>query len=88
MNITNVAWTRDHQHRQVLRLDLDGHPAHIISKQQVALTRRGLVKGVDYLASDWRGQVGHPFIHGQVEPGLTAWTWRLHRRPRRVCPLR
>jgi hypothetical protein len=33
MSIINVAWIRDHQHRPVLQLSLDGHAAHILSKQ-------------------------------------------------------
>jgi hypothetical protein len=64
--ITDVAWIRDHQHRLVLRLSVDGHPAHILSKQKVELTRRGIVKGVDFLASEWRGQAHHAFIRGDV----------------------
>ena len=71
MIITDVAWVRDHQHRLVLRLRLDGHLAHIPSGQKVELTRRGLVKGVDVLVSDWRRhQTDHPFIQGDLEPGL------------------
>ena len=71
MTITNVAWILDHQQRFVLRLCLDGQPAHIHSAQRVELTRRGLVKGVAFFASEWRAQADHPFIHGQIEPGLT-----------------
>jgi hypothetical protein len=70
MIVTNAAWARDHQHRQVLQLHLDGHPAHILSEQRVALTSRGLVKGIDFLASEWRRQADHTFIRGQIAPGL------------------
>ena len=71
MSITDVAWVRDHRHRLVLQLRLDGHLAHIPSGQKVELTRRGLVKGVDVLVSDWRRhKTDHPFIRGDREPGL------------------
>ena len=71
MTITNVTWMLDHQQRFVLRLRLDGQPAHIQSAQRVDLTRRGLVKGVAYFASEWRAQADHPFLRGRIEPGLT-----------------
>ena len=70
MILTNVAWIRDHQHRLVLQLKIDGHLAHIPSGQKRELTRRGLLKGVDFLASEWRDQAHHPFIRGEIEPGL------------------
>ncbi len=70
MIVTNAAWVRDHQHRRVLRLHLDGQPAHILSEQRVALTSRGLVKGIDVLASEWHRQADHTFIQGQIAPGL------------------
>lgn len=70
MSITDVVWVRDHQHRLVLRLNIDGHPAHFPSKQKVELLRRGMVKGIDFFASEWRGQGGHAFIQGAIEPGL------------------
>ena len=70
MIVTNATWARDHQHRRVLQLNLDGHPAHILSEQRLALTSRGLVKGIDVLASEWHRQVDHPFIQGQIAPGL------------------
>ena len=54
MIVSDVAWVRDHQHRLVLRLRLDGHLADIPSGQRVELTRRGLVKGVDVPASERR----------------------------------
>ena len=69
--VSDVAWVRDHQHRLVLQLRLDGHLAHIPSGQKLELTRRGLVKGVDVLVSDWRRhKTAHPFIRGDREPGL------------------
>ena len=71
MIITNVAWTHDHQQRRVLVLKLDGHPAHIRSAQRLALTSRGLVRGIDYLTSEWRDQADHPFIQGPIAPGLS-----------------
>ena len=70
MILTDVAWVRDHQHRPVLQLRIDGHPAHLHSKQQLELLRRGIVKGVDFFASEWRDQAHHPFIRGEIEPGL------------------
>ncbi len=70
MIVTNAAWIRDHQQRRVLQLHLDGHPAHILSEQRVALTSRGLVKGIDVLASEWHRQADHTFIQGQIPPGL------------------
>jgi hypothetical protein len=69
--LTNVAWVRDHQHRCVLQLEIAGHPAHFSSKQKVELTRRGLLQGIDYFASEWRDQAKHPFIQGPLEPGLS-----------------
>jgi hypothetical protein len=69
--LTNVAWVRDHQHRAVLQLNLDGHPAHIRGAQKLELIRRGIVKGVDYLASDWRDRADHVFLQGRAEPGLS-----------------
>ncbi len=71
MMITDVAWVRDHQHRCALQLRLDGHPAHILSSQRREYTRRGLLKGIDFLASEWRAQATHAFIRGPVEPGLS-----------------
>jgi hypothetical protein len=69
--VSDVEWVRDRRHRPVLRLCIDGQLAHIPSGQQVELTRRGLVKGVDVLVSDWRRhQTRHPFIRDDLEPGL------------------
>ena len=70
MIVTNVAWARDHQHRRVLQLNLDGHSAHILSEQRAALASRGLVKGIDFLASEWHRQADHTLIQGQITPGL------------------
>ena len=71
MTITDVEWVRDGRDRAVLQLRLDGHAAHIPSGQPVELTRRGLVKGVDFLISEWRMQRSvHPFIRRSIEPGL------------------
>jgi hypothetical protein len=71
MLLTHVTWIRDHQHRPVLELCIDGHPAHISSSQRSEHLRRGLVKGVDFLASEWRDQLKHPFIRGALTPGLS-----------------
>ena len=71
MIISEVAWVRDHQHRCALQLRLDGQPAHILSSQRREHTRRGLLKGIDFLASEWRAQTKHPFIFGRIEPGLS-----------------
>src|SRR5215208_7006484 len=71
MILTNIAWIRDHQHRPTLQLEVAGHPAHFSSKQKVELTRRGLLQGIDYFASEWREQARHAFIQGQLEPGLS-----------------
>jgi hypothetical protein len=72
MTITDVKWVRDRHDREVLQLRLDGQAAHIPSGQPVQLTRRGLVKGVDFLMSEWRMQRSvHPFIRRSIEPGLS-----------------
>ena len=72
MTITDVEWVRDRRDRAVLQLCLDGHAAHIPSGQAVELTRRGIVKGVDFLMSEWRMKRSvHPFIRGSIEPGLS-----------------
>jgi hypothetical protein len=68
--LSNLAWVRDHKHRPILQLSIDGHQAHIRSEQKLELTRRGLLKGIDFLASEWRDQADHAFIEGDVEPGL------------------
>ena len=72
MIVSDVAWVRDHQRRLVLQLRLDGHLTHIPSAQKLELLRRGLVQGVDVLASEWRRDpAALPFIERGVEPGLT-----------------
>jgi hypothetical protein len=68
--VSNVAWVRDRKRRPVLQLSIDGHRANIRSDQKRELTRRGILKGVDFLASEWRDQADHAFIKGDVEPGL------------------
>ena len=70
LTITNVEWVRDHQHRPVLRLNLDGHPAQIPSKQRQELLRRGIVQGVDFFRSERADQTASRFMRGAVEPGL------------------
>lgn len=71
MTLADVEWVRDRRGRMVLRLRLDGQWARIPSGQAVELTRRGLLKGVDFLESDWRmHRSDHPYIRGAVEPGL------------------
>jgi hypothetical protein len=72
--IGQVSWAFDRHDRQVLQLTLDGHPAHIIpARQRDALLRRGIVEGVDTLASDWlRNLTARPFIGGDVPPDLAG----------------
>ena len=70
--ITDIEWVRDRRGHQVLQLRLDGQLAHIPSGQRVELTRRGLLKGVDFLMSDWRrNRSAHPFIRRSIEAGLS-----------------
>ena len=69
--ITKVAWARDHRHRAVLDLELDGHPAHILSRQKTELTRRRIVEGIVSFASERSRQLPNPFIRGDFRPGLT-----------------
>ena len=71
MTITDVRWVRDHQHRPVLELSIDGHAAHFPSKQKLKLLRAGLLQGIDFFASEWRAQADHTFIHGTIEPGFS-----------------
>ena len=71
MIVSHAAWVRDHKHRLVLQLELDGHPAHIPSAQKLELTCRGLVKGVDVFASEWRNRIDHDFLQSPIEPGLS-----------------
>jgi hypothetical protein len=64
VNITDVAWTRDHHGKPVLELKLDGHPAYIRSSQRTALTDRGIVDGIVFLNSERGGQVPNAYIKG------------------------
>src|SRR5438046_925685 len=70
MLITDVGWVRDSQSHPMLQLRLDGRLAHISSLQSCELTRRGLVKGIDFLASKWQAEAGRGLIQGVLEPGL------------------
>lgn len=74
MIVADVAWALDRHDRQVLQLTVDGHPAHIIpARQRDALLRRGIVEGIDTLASDWlRSLTARPFIGGAVPPDLAG----------------
>jgi hypothetical protein len=71
LTITNVAWVRDHRHRPVLELDLDGHPAHIPSSQKSELLRRGIVEGIVFFASERSSQRPNDFVRGDFAPELT-----------------
>jgi hypothetical protein len=68
MRITDVAWIRDHQGRQVLELRLDGHPVHIRISQKTELTRRGLVDGVVFLDSERGAQLPNLYVQGDFTP--------------------
>src|SRR5689334_8547464 len=68
MRITDVAWIRDHQGRQVLELKLDGHPVHIRVSQKTELTRRGLVDGVVFLDSERGAQLPNLYVRGDFAP--------------------
>jgi hypothetical protein len=72
--ITDVAWVRDRRDRQVLQLRIEGHLAHILpARQRRELIRRGIVDGIDLLASDWQGDWStRPFIRGTIPPHLAA----------------
>jgi hypothetical protein len=69
--LSNLAWVLDHQHRSVLQLSIDGHQAHIQASQPAALLRHGLVQGIDYFASEWRGQLAHAFLTGEITADLS-----------------
>ena len=71
MTITEVAWARDHRRRPVLELKIDGHPAHILGRQKTELTRRGIVEGIVFFASERSRQLPTAFIRGDFRPGLT-----------------
>jgi hypothetical protein len=68
VNITDVAWIRDHQGRPILALRLDGHPVHIRTSQKTELTRRGLVDGVVFLDSERGAQLPNLYIRGDFAP--------------------
>lgn len=68
MNITDVAWTRDHHGKPVLELKLDGHPAHIRSSQKTDLTDRGIVDGIVFLDSERGSQMPNTYIGGDYLP--------------------
>ena len=68
MNITDVAWIRDHRGRPVLELRLDGHPVHIRTSQKTELTRRGLVDGVVFLDSERGAQLPNLYVQGDFAP--------------------
>lgn len=70
MNITNVAWSRDHTGKPVLELRLDGHPAYIRSSQKAELTRRGIVEGVVVLASERSAHLPNVYLRRGVPPGF------------------
>ena len=69
--INNVRWARDHRHRAVLDLEIDGHPAHILGRQKTELTRRGIVEGIVSFASERSRQLPNAFVRGDFRPGLT-----------------
>ena len=71
MTITNVAWAHDHHRRSVLRLEIDGHPAHIPSGQKSELLRRGILEGIVFLASERLDQLPNRFIRGDFRPDLS-----------------
>jgi hypothetical protein len=68
MNITDVAWIRDHKGKQVLEPKLDGHPVHIRVSQKTELTRRGIVDGVVFLDSEQGAQLPNLYIQGDFAP--------------------
>jgi len=68
MTITDVVWSSDIHGRPVLELRVDGHPAYIHSGQRTELTRRGLVDGMVFLASERSSQVPSDYITGDFTP--------------------
>jgi hypothetical protein len=68
MTITDVAWVYDMHGRPVLELRVDGHPAYIHSSQRTELTRRGIVDGIVFLASERSAQVPNIYIKGDFTP--------------------
>lgn len=68
MIITDVAWVYDQRGRPTLELNLGGHPASIRSCQKTELTRRGIVDGLVFLASERRAQLPNIYIQGDYAP--------------------
>ena len=68
MIIGDVAWVRSQRGLPTLELTLDGHPAHIRSRQKSELLRRGIVDGIIFLASERTAQVPNIYIHGDYWP--------------------
>lgn len=68
MRITDVAWIRDQQGKPVLALKLDGHPVRIHSSQKTELTRRGILDGIVFLASERGAQLPNLYIKGDFAP--------------------
>ena len=68
MIIADVAWIRSQRGLPTLELTLDGHPAHIRSRQKSELLQRGIVDGVIFLASERSAQVPNIYIHGDYRP--------------------
>ena len=71
MTISNVAWAHDHHRRSVLRLEIDGHPAHIPSGQKSELLRRGILEGIVFLASELLDQLPNRFLRGDFRPDFS-----------------
>jgi hypothetical protein len=68
MIIANVAWIRSQRGLPTLELTLDGHPAHIRSRQQAGFLERGIVEGIIFLASERSAQLPNIYIHGDYRP--------------------
>lgn len=68
MDITEVAWVRDHHGRPTLELRLDGHPVFIRSSQKTELTQRGLLNGIVFLNSERGSQATNRFVRGDYAP--------------------
>jgi hypothetical protein len=68
VNVTDVAWSRDHHGKPVLELKLDGHPAYIRSSQRTELTQRGILDGIVFLDSERGAQLPNVYIQGDYTP--------------------
>jgi hypothetical protein len=66
MTVTNVRWVLDQHGRPTLDLDLDGHPAHIRSRQKTALLQRGIVDGMVFFASERAALLPNVHLQGDV----------------------